>query len=341
MGASAALFAGSLVVMVAAAALFTNAVEWGGHRLKLAEGATGSLLAAVGTTLPESIVPIVALAGARPGATGIAVGAIVGAPLLLATLGASITGAAAVVAGRTWLAVDAGTLRRDLTAFLVSFGLLIASTGWPRPLHIVLAVGLVALYAGYVRRTVRAAQPDAPGAPDPLHLLQLGRRLGVGAGPRQGAPAAPSWVPLGLQLAAGAGALVLAGDLFVAALHGLASGLRLPALVLSLILVPLATELPETLAGVLWVRSGRDGLALGTIAGAMVLQATVPAAIGLGFTPWRLTRPALVAAAATGAGALLLLAGTRRGRGLHAPLAAVGGAALYLAYLAVAFGPAG
>ncbi len=318
--------------MVAAAELFTNAIEWAGQRLRLSDGATGSLLAAAGTTLPESIVPVVALVGGRPGADGIAVGAIIGAPLLLATLGAAITALAALAARRTWLQVDAGHLRRDLATFLVSFALLIGSTALPRPAHIAVAVVLVLLYGGYVARILRAPRDRSETVPDPLHLLRLRR----GRPPAAGGSGQPGWLPLALQLAAGAGLLVGSGELFVTALHGLAAALVLPALVLSLILVPIATELPETLAGVVWVRGGRDGLALGNIAGAMVLQSTLPAVIGLGFTPWQLGRPALLGAAAAAAGAVLMLACLRRGRGLEARAVAAGGAALYAAYLALA-----
>jgi cation:H+ antiporter len=42
----------SFAVILAGALLFTNAVEWAGNRLGLGEGATGSILAAVGTAMP-------------------------------------------------------------------------------------------------------------------------------------------------------------------------------------------------------------------------------------------------------------------------------------------------
>ncbi|MDQ3238452.1 MAG: sodium:calcium antiporter, partial [Actinomycetota bacterium] len=51
----------SAVVIVAAAALFTNAVEILGNRLNLGQGAVGSILAAVGTALPETMIPVVAV----------------------------------------------------------------------------------------------------------------------------------------------------------------------------------------------------------------------------------------------------------------------------------------
>jgi cation:H+ antiporter len=67
-----------------------------------------------------------------------------------------------------------------------------------------------------------------------------------------------------------------------------------------------ATELPETLNAVIWVNQGRERLALANISGAMMIQATVPAGLGVLFTPWRFDRP-LVAAVATTAGAVLVL----------------------------------
>ena len=65
---------------------------------------------------------------------------------------------------------------------------------------------------------------------------------------------------------------------------------------LSLVLAPLATEMPEKANSVLWVRRGKDALALGNITGAMTFQASIPVALGLVFTTWELDAHALTAA---------------------------------------------
>ena len=44
--------------LLAAAELFTNAIEWVGYRFKLGGGGAGSVLAAVGTALPETPVGV-------------------------------------------------------------------------------------------------------------------------------------------------------------------------------------------------------------------------------------------------------------------------------------------
>jgi len=50
------LLAASFAIILAGALLFTNAVEWLGHKLAMGEGAVGSLLAAVGTAMPETLI---------------------------------------------------------------------------------------------------------------------------------------------------------------------------------------------------------------------------------------------------------------------------------------------
>src|SRR4026207_2451504 len=87
----------ALVVILLAAELFTNGIEWFGHKLNLAEGAVGSVLAAVGTALPETMIPLIAilLAGTRADSESghaIGVGAILGAPFMLSTLAMFVTG---------------------------------------------------------------------------------------------------------------------------------------------------------------------------------------------------------------------------------------------------------
>jgi cation:H+ antiporter len=58
------------------------------------------------------------------------------------------------------------------------------------------------------------------------------------------------------------------------------------ALLLSLIIIPIATELPEKVNSILWIRRKKDTLAFGNITGAMVFQGTLLPAIGIMLTPW-------------------------------------------------------
>jgi cation:H+ antiporter len=273
---TALLFAAGLLLIVAGSELFTNAVEWAGYRLKLASGATGSLLAALGTALPETVVPIVALIGRQPTSDAVAIGAVVGAPFLLVTLGMAVTGLAVMTRrDKPDLELDPVQVRRDLGSFAAAFWIVILGVVLPHWARAICAVALLLLYARYVRATLRGGTPTDV-APEPLHLTRFSED-------RHGQPAPPV---IAVQLLLGVGLLIGGAEMFVHGLDQLAHIISISPLLLSLVLVPIATELPETLNSVLWVRSRSDGLAFGNVAGAVTFHAHLLGALGLAFTTW-------------------------------------------------------
>src|SRR3954462_5277068 len=109
----------AFIVILAGAELFTNGIEWFGRKLQLAEGAVGSVLAAVGTALPETMIPIVAILFATgENSEAVGVGAILGAPFMLSTLAMFVTAVAVLIAARhreagDVMPVDTGVLAHD------------------------------------------------------------------------------------------------------------------------------------------------------------------------------------------------------------------------------------
>jgi cation:H+ antiporter len=306
---TALFFAGSIVLIVAGAELFTNAIEWAGSRMHLAHGATGSLLAAIGAALPESTVPVIALLSGQPTADAVAMGAVVGAPFLLLTMALAATGLAVETRrDHRDLVVEPTQVRRDLGTFVSAFWILplgLVLPHWARPIG---AVALLLIYANYVRLTLRGGAPEEE-MPEPLHVLRWSED-------RSGQP---SLGFIGLQVVASLAMLVGGAELFVHGLNDLATAIKLPALLLSLVLVPLATELPETLNSVVWIRARSDGLAIGNIAGGVTFQACLLGALGLAFTTWspgRLGVINLFITLAVGAYTLFLLRNGRC-RGWH------------------------
>ena len=80
---------GYLLLILVAAEIFVNALEHLGEKLHISEGVTGSLFAAIGTAMPETLVPLLAIfAGTGNNVTNeeIGVGAILGAPLMLGSV---------------------------------------------------------------------------------------------------------------------------------------------------------------------------------------------------------------------------------------------------------------
>ncbi|HUY53690.1 MAG TPA: hypothetical protein VMV23_00840 [Candidatus Nanopelagicaceae bacterium] len=315
-------FAAGLVLMLIAATLFTNAVEWGARSLGMGHGMTGSVMAAVGTAMPETIVPVVALIAGGREATQTATGAILGAPLMLATIGLGLVGVVGLICGRTYLRVGAGDARRVLWAFSMSFVLLIVGAFLPTPVRWVDAAALALFYVAFVRRTMRAdVAPEGDYEP-----LWFSRLAGGWSPDGRGRLALPL-----VQAVVGLAGLALASEIFLYGLHQVASVAHLSPLVLALLLVPIATELPEVTAGTLWIRRDRDSLALGNVTGSMVFQATFPAIVGLCFTPWRLSEAGFLAAGITAVAVIVaLFAATKRGVSAWA-LAPVG-IGLYVVY---------
>ncbi|MBF0281749.1 MAG: sodium:calcium antiporter [Zetaproteobacteria bacterium] len=278
---------GALVLVFIAAELFTNALEIIGERIGVSEGVTGSVFAAVGTAMPETIVPIVAIvAGGAAEAVNHAVGmgAILGAPFMLATMG---LGLMAVFAGfkRGWgdsFHPERTGLSRDINVFLFGFGLAVIAGILPASManvKMVIAFVLFITYFMYLLMTIRASKglvEDGHGT-EADNALYFSRLLGN------------SIVIVVLQLLVGLAMLVWGAMIFV---HGveLASGLlHVSPLLVSMLIVPIATELPEKVNSILWIRKRRDTLAFGNITGAMVFQGTVIPAIGILILPWNLT----------------------------------------------------
>ena len=278
----------SLAVILGAAILFTNAVEILGERLNLGAGAVGSLLAAVGTALPETMIPIVAILGALILGTGgaaageIGIGAILGAPFLLATLALFIVGAAALTyRGRrktgSEITTDRQTAIPDLGFFLVCFTLAAAAgiVSLPLFLKILLAIVLLAAYVFYVVRTLKKDdEPEEGEAPSNLTLWPS-------------RSPAPTWA-VAAQLLGTIAVMGTGAHFFVGAVEHISTAVGIPAGLIALVLAPLATELPEKFNSVIWLRENKDTLAVGNITGAMVFQSTIPVSIGILFTPWQL-----------------------------------------------------
>jgi cation:H+ antiporter len=318
------LVAASLVIILLGAETFTNAVEWLGQKLGLGQGAIGSVLAAVGTALPETMIPIIAIvAGGDSDSHEIGIGAILGAPFLLSTAAFAVTGLGVVwFQGRRRsggeLQLDPLVIRRDIGFFFLVYLLAIAVSFIGEPAaRYTCAAFLLLLYGLYVWRTFRHQDTATEFETEELNPLHIHRLRGaIGSPP----------LPLVLfQLILSLGLIIAGARVFVTNLEHLAHEFSVPALALALIIAPLATELPEKFNSVIWVRQGKDTLAMGNITGAMVFQSCIPVSIGLLFTEWHLSETAVVSAAVALASTGLVYLSIRRAGSLGAGVLARAG----------------
>jgi cation:H+ antiporter len=325
-----------LLLIASAAAIyvacewFVNAVEWLGRRLRVGPLAVGTILAAFGTALPESVVTFVAVVfGTGASQKNIGVGAAMGGPLVLATIAYGVTGwmllarrrrvrvytdAMVPVGGPAREAPaprpspaprddlgDLGKLARDQRWFLAIFAVKVALGLVAFAIKPWLGLLFFAAYGVYFWREIRGS--GGPGLDEDLQPLRLQRRR----------PQPATWAVV-TQTLATIGVIFAASQLFVHQLEAIGPMLGLPAAVTALLLSPIATELPEIMNAIIWVRQGKTRLALANISGAMMIQATVPSGLGLLFTPWRFGTALLISGLATMAAISYLLMLLRTGR---------------------------
>ena len=324
------LFVASVVVTLGACALFTNAIEWLGKRRNLSEGAVGSVLAAIGTTLPETSIPIVAIFfGATREEAEVGLGAILGAPFMLSTLVVPMLALLLLVYARLGkrgrsFRLNYKDITVDLTCFALAYMVALACAFVPsRPVHMMAAVGLLSLYGYYVKLKFSDDESNEPSELGPLLFSKHATT--------------PSYAVITLQALAGLGGLALGAHLFVSAADSTAHLLAISPLILALLIAPLATELPEMSNSFLWLYQKKDRLAVGNVTGAMVFQGTVPVSVGLLGTEWTLAPSALVTMvlAVVATGSLLLQAAWA---GQWRPWLLTIGAVLYIGYAMYLYG---
>lgn len=274
-----------LVVILIAAEVFTNALEHLGEKLGISEGVTGSLFAAVGTALPETMVPLLALlAGTQNVSTNeeIGVGSILGAPLMLATLSIFLMALSVWKRRGTQgnLRPERTGLIRDLNFFLIAFLFAAVAMFVPHTIAVArygIGATMVLIYFVYVMMTLRASKALV----DEGHATEAGGDMFLC---KIGLP--NNMVVIVVQLILGLTLLVAGAKGFIHGVEAAAQIIGISALLLSLLIIPIATELPEKVNSILWIRKGKDTLAFGNITGAMVFQGTLLPAIGIMLTPW-------------------------------------------------------
>jgi len=331
---------------------FVNAVEWLGQRLNIGTMAVGTILAAFGTALPESVVTLVAVTtGPTSEIRNIGVGAAMGGPLVLATVAYGVTGGMLLLRRRNHrremvlVGVGAASLVErpvnedgnapDATlADPAHTARLVKDQRWFMAVFVVkVALGLVAFaikpwlgllfFAAYGVYFWREIRGGTSGDHDEHELAPLKLQ------PRAARPATTAVL---MQTLGALAVIFVFSQIFVHQLDAIGPMLGLSAAVTALLLSPIATELPEIMNAIIWVRQGKTQLALANISGAMMIQATVPSGLGLLFTDWRLDHALLWSGAITMAAITYLLVTMRANKLTPTRLAMA--ALLYLIFAA-------
>lgn len=291
MGITVLIMIISAILIYFSCELFVNGIEWVGKAFNISQNAVGTILAAFGTALPESIVTFTAVVfGVNSGQKDIGIGAALGGPLVLSTLAYAIVGISIIVYSSkrnigSCINVNSKKLARDQVWFMgififkVGLGLVaFAIKPWLGFLFIV-------AYGIYCYKEMSAEAVEIEGELEPLKFS-----------PKSVAPKKPMII---IQTTLALIVIFISSQMFVHNLDTLSISLGMTPHLVSLLLSPIATELPEILNTLIWVKQGKEKLALANISGSMMIQATVPSALGIIFTPWLFDKSLLLSAIIT------------------------------------------
>jgi cation:H+ antiporter len=270
----------------------------------------------------------------------VGVGAILGAPFMLATLAMFVTGLAVLSqrkkrAAGDVMPVDTAVLRTDMVTFGIAYGIAIGAAFLPvEPtwLKLIAAGALLVIYILYVKRHFEADPTVDVEDLAPLRFRRLDPKS-------RHLPDAPRLRVVNLQVLAALGLIIIGAIAFVGAVEHVAQAIGVDELLLALVIAPIATELPEKFNSIIWVRQGKDTLAMGNITGAMVFQSAIPTIFALVFAPqaWTIAEGSYTAFASAGiafASSAFIFIPMARSGVLHGKGLLVGGL-FYAAYLAL------
>ena len=325
-----------LALIIYACVLFTNSIEYSGKKYGMADSAIGGIFAAIGTALPETIVPLVAIIGAIFADTelsvgeDVALGAVLGSPFLLSTIAFFVTGVSVFVCSllkkrSCQLCSNPIVLLRDLKYFALSYTIAVLCAFIPcKIIKIILAICLIIYYCFYVKNTLKkdfGCECESEEVDELIFNKFFSKNQSI------------EYFLMFTQIIFSLCLLILSAHFFVREIIYFSNVLNLHPVVMSLLLAPIATELPECFNSVIWTGQSKDTLSISNITGALVFQSCIPAAIGISFTPWVFNNAAATSVILVYTSLIWLYINTIKNKGKINPIILVSCGFFYLFYI--------
>jgi len=326
---------GTIIVILIGCELFANAVEHIGRKFALSHAAAGSLLAAVGTAMPETIIPILALLFGGEHGEDISIGAILGAPFMLLTLAICLVAVTVLVMKFTGrrdtsdINVSIPAVEFDLKFFIAAFVfILIGAFAYNefqnKLINYFLAGFLILLYIYYIKITLSHDAEDHETYSEFFYLAKYFYMR-------------PTITNVYIQALLGLAVIIFGAKLFIGYLIIVGAEIGISMLVLSLLITPIATELPEKYNSITWTLKKKDTLAFANITGAVAFQSTLVVSIGLLLTEWNLDAHTMMNIFFALLSGIIIFATLKIKKKLYAEPLLIGGI-FYIIYVVVSLG---
>lgn len=250
--------------------LIVNAVEFLAHEFKIPEGFTSSVIAALATTIPEFLVPLISFLKGTPDTNEIGVGSIFGGPVLLSTVGFCFMLLVIEAKYRAFRDIYDIT---NILFFMMSFNILLLANFVTHKKYLVLILVLIYLY--FIYNQLKSSKV-MEGHQEPLIFAKF---LKIKINKKFLAFLQIIFVIISLYFAI---------HQLVESIEHIAKDLGWTATKTALVFSPFATELPELFNAFIWAKAGKVRLSIGNIVGSLAFQASLPGSLGLLFTDWHL-----------------------------------------------------
>jgi cation:H+ antiporter len=243
------IFVASLCVLILAARFFTRSAESIGLALGMSSFATGVIIVAIGTSLPELISSVIAV---MKGSSEIVSGNVIGSSisnLFFVLALTAISAPASIRLGEQYIFID--------LHFLIGSAFLLALTAWDGQVS---RLEALLLLAGYLIYTV--------------HLLKEGKPASDPGDPSAGkARRSPVQGKDLLIVGVSAVFIFLGANYTITSLEVIAGSLGISKSVISVTLLSLGTTLPESVVSITAARQGKADIAVGNILGSCIFNA--------------------------------------------------------------------
>lgn len=267
----------STTLVIISSYIFVNGLEYAQHRMKWTETFTGSIVSPVFTSFPELIVILVALfAVGKSAGDQIGIGTIFGEPFMASSLAYSAVLAAVLIAYARKRRKDVSMhLDKDLfLPFLFTaaiFPVLVIPVFFlNRTVQDITGTGLIILYILYFIISARkriSLEESESGDPFLSRIMK-------------------PWIGSVIQISMSAVGLYAGSVILVSSIENIAVLSSISPLSLAILIVPVATIVPETMSASIWAYKGKDTTAIASLVGEKVIFTTLFPGIAFLLIPW-------------------------------------------------------
>ncbi len=267
---------GGIVALILSSIILTSTIEELGTRGKFSSSFTGAVISPIFTSMPELVIIVTAwiLIGKISGSE-IAAGTIIGEPFMVSAIGFPLMAVAMLLARKNGKAENLNSVMPKTLIFigLVFPVMVIPSLINSLGIKIITAFFLVAAYLIFVY-FVRGKNQ---GESEPLRAKIRSKFVFI------------ALVVVGVVLVVGGSTLL------VRSVDTLAFQSSINRELIAILIVPIATIVPETLNSVIWAAKLKTNLAVGALVGEESFFATFYPALGILASTWVVTSNGLIA----------------------------------------------